>query len=71
MKPDSFECFDSASATECTGLFSRAPENHYEYDSYFDVMTFSPKDYETAPGEFQPAGHEPEEFMHRINSWQR
>lgn len=44
---DGLEAFDSISATECTGLMSRAPENDYEYDSYFDVMTFSPKDFKS------------------------
>lgn len=42
-----FEEFNSASATECTGLMARAPENDFEYDSYFDVMTFSPADYKS------------------------
>ena len=42
-----FEEFDAASATECTGLFARAPENKYEYDSYFDIMTFSPSDFKS------------------------
>lgn len=47
MKPqeEDFECFDSVSVTDCTGLMPRAPENDYEYESYFDVMTFSPKDF--------------------------
>lgn len=47
-KKDDFECFDSVSATDCTGLISSAPENDYEYESYFDVMTFSPKDFHSA-----------------------
>lgn len=42
-----FPDFESASATECTGLFARAPRNDYEYDSYFDVMTFSPSDFKS------------------------
>ncbi len=47
MKPDdkSLEAFEAASATDCTGLMARAPENEYEYESYMDVMTFSPKDF--------------------------
>lgn len=42
-----FPDFESVSSTECTGLFARAPQNDYEYDSYFDVMTFSPKDFKS------------------------
>ena len=44
-KDKEFEAFESVSATECTGLMSRAPEDKFEYESYFDVMTFSPKDF--------------------------
>ncbi len=44
-KYDEFECFDSISVNDCTGLIARAPENDYEYESYFDVMTFSPEDF--------------------------
>lgn len=43
-----FEEFDAVSATDCTGLISSAPQNEYEYNSYFDVMTFSPTDFHTA-----------------------
>ena len=42
-----FEEFNAASATECTGLMARAPENEYEKESYFDIMTFSPSDFKT------------------------
>lgn len=42
-----FEDFKSASVTDCTGLIARAPENDYEYDSYFDIMNFSPSDYKS------------------------
>lgn len=44
----SFEEFEAASATGCTGLMANAPQNEYEYEAYFDIMTFSPKEICTA-----------------------
>ncbi|MCH5187919.1 MAG: hypothetical protein J1F63_05905 [Oscillospiraceae bacterium] len=59
MKPKDknteFEEFESASPTECTGLMSRPPENEYERESYFDVMTFSPKQFDTEANSEKPA----------------
>lgn len=53
-KTSGLEEFESASATECTGLMSRPPENEYERESYFDVMTFSPKDFKSEENSEKP-----------------
>ena len=53
---DEFEEFESASPTECTGLLARGPENEFERESCFDVMTFSPKDFESEVNSEKPAG---------------
>ena len=54
-KDREFEEFESVSATECTGLMSRPPENEFERESYFDVMTFSPKDFKSEVNSEKPA----------------
>ena len=37
------EILNATSCTECAGLIPSAPKSEEEYNSYFDIMNFSPK----------------------------